>query len=236
MAWMRSKDEKVEFELPDEVKTQLKAGEDAKTKAAELETQLTANSQKQTALETELAQLKAALTAKADKEKPKEEEKPNEPDWFAAPKEAVQLEVAKNMQPLAVAVQEMRADRVLTKLKDLYPEMSYPKVAQELQVVTEKFNLDHRANEQLMMNTFRVVRDRLRESGELDKPEFSSFMERSRQNGRSFGDNDRSDPKKQLVNFTAEEQAFLDRYEIKPEEATEVLRSDKYKTIAGVSR
>lgn len=220
MPWGRTKDdEKVEFELPDDIKAKLELGD---KNAAELEALKAKSAESDAALASlkeELQRVRAEMQVAA---KPKDKEEPVDEDgeFFSSPAAAIDKRIGKNLLPMATALAEMRADKVMDDLRNIYPELRYPAVAQSLEETVAAYPVGQRASKEFMLNAFRVVRDRLRESGKLDDKEFSSFMERNRQSGGRMDDDRRSAPRTQ---FDENALRFLNRYGITPEEAEKKL-------------
>src|SRR6185312_1732560 len=186
----RQEDDKIEFELSPEVKAEIEAGKKAAEELAALKAELATRNASIETMRTEFEELKQSFTAEqAEKErlkpKPVESDEPSDEDYFANPKEAVSKTINKTMLPLATALAEARADKIMDDLRRMYPELNYAAVAEDFEATVSKYGIANRANKEFMVNAFRVTRDRLRENGKLDAPEFQSFMEVSRRNGSS---------------------------------------------------
>jgi hypothetical protein len=223
MPWgmQRVKDEdKVEFEIPDDVKAKIEAGERASQEVETLKTNLASKDSDISKLREDMELLKERTQAAT--KPPKADDSEEETDYFADPRAAMDKAIGKNLLPVVNVVAEMRADRVMENLRRSYPELDAPNVSAEFEAATAKYKLGDKANRQLMENTFRVVRDRLREEGKLETAEYTNFMERPRQGGGRLDSQEEAAKAKR--NFSADEKNFLARYGVTEDEASAYIK------------
>lgn len=225
MGWgiKAKQNDEVEFELPDEVKTKIEAGEKAAQSVEELRQTLASKDTELAAFKSEFEAFRASV-AQATQPKVETPAADEEPDFFADPASAVSRAIGKNLGPVVGVIAEMKADKVMEDLRRKYPELSAQAIDTEFKNATAKYGIADRANSTLMENTFRIVRDRMRESGKLESEEYSNIMERSRQvSNLTSGSHDTKPVRK----FAPAEESFLRRYGITNEEAATILAEVK---------